>query len=334
MDRDLRRAGRTHPRGGVVGAYPGDRAVGIRPADAHRGLVALADARLAGIDVDGGRRDCRGGRRVSHVGPDPGRRSTGLPGQRGGRRRVHPVRDGHPGRCRGGHRPAGPGLPGAGRPARCRVLRTAAPVSGRRGCHGLGQRSDRAVPGPRGAFHRRLCPGGHAPPAGRVPGGGHQVLRARGFLLGLPALRDCPGLRGHRFHQPGSHQRPPGLHGPGPGRHAADRFRPGAGGLRLQGGRRAVPRLDPRRLPGCTHPGGGLDGRRGEGGRLHRPVKDLRVVVRRLLRRLATRGGRHGWGHRGRWGDRRRGPDRREADAGLLVDRPRRVHPDRRTSRG
>ena len=115
------------------------------------------------------------------------------------------------------------------------------------------------------------------------------------------------------------------------GRAAAGRHRPAARRPRVQGGRRAVPRVDARRVPGRAHAGHRLHGLGGQGGRLRRPAAGLR---RRPSAPTASTGSPIGLRPRrahaaGRLGPRRRA-DRREADAGVLVDQPRRLHPRRR----
>ena len=116
--------------------------------------------------------------------------------------------------------------------------------------------------------------------------------------------------------------------GPPPGRLRPDPRRAG-----LQGGRRPVPHVDARRLPGCADAGDGLHGRRRQGGRLRRPAAGLRQRLRRLLGRLAAAD--PGPGHRLAARRQRRRPRAagREADAGLLLDQPRRLRPHRRAGR-
>ena len=95
-----------------------------------------------------------------------------------------------------------------------RALRPAAAVGVRRRDDGPGQRPDRAVPRPRDPVDRGLRAGGHAPPAGDVAGGGHQVLRARRVLVGLLPLRHRHDLRRHRHDQPGRDPRHVQRHAP------------------------------------------------------------------------------------------------------------------------
>ena len=110
---------------------------------------------------------------------------------------------------------------------------------------------------------------------------------------------------------------------------AARRHRPDLGRPAVQDRRRAVPRLDPGRLPGRPHGGHRVHGRLHQGGR-------VRCAAAAVLRRLRPRAlgldadDRHhrGADHAGRLhpGDH---PDRHQADAGLLLDRARRVRPRR-----
>ena len=105
-------------------------------------------------------------------------------------------------------------------------------------------------------------------------------------------------------------------------------------GLRLQGGGRAVPHVDARRLPGRAVAGDRLHGGGGQGGRLRRaaPGASSRPSASsaRDWRRSSTGspcvtlvlGAGRG-----------AAPARRQADAGLLVDQPRRLHPPRRAGR-
>ena len=196
--------------------------------------------------------------------------------------------------------------------------------------HGRGQRPDRHLPRPRDPLHRPLRPGRLPPAPGRVGRGGHEVLRPRGLLVGhLPLRRSpwptAPPARPGWTRSPRSwprrhrHQRrPAGRHRPHPRR---------AG---LQGGRRAVPHLDPRRLPGLPDAGRPASWRRSA------KAAGFAALIRILLSafptvcgRLAAGGLGAGRPHppgRGRAGHR---ADRRQADARLLVDQPRRLRPDR-----
>ena len=113
-------------------------------------------------------------------------------------------------------------------------------------------------------------------------------------------------------------------------RHArARRHRPAARRLRLQDRRRPVPRLGPRRLPGRADADHVADGVGRQGGRLRRPRARAHGGAAVLPRRLAPGGvGAGAVVARRRVGAGGRAV-RREADARLLVDQPRRIHPRR-----
>ena len=224
-------------------------------------------------------------------------------------------------------------LPPPGGPRGGRALLADAALGVGRRDHGLGQRPDRAVPRPRDPLPGRLRAGLHAPAPPGVPGGGHEVLRAGRLLLGLLPLRHRPRLRGHRLHQPARHQRVPRPQRADRQHPAAGRVRPPAGGLRLQDRRRALPRLVARRVPGLTLGGRRLHGLGGQGGRLRRPAAHVRGRLRHRAARLAADRLRAGRLHAARRDDPGRRADRREADDGLLVDLPRRLHPRRRCRR-
>ena len=114
---------------------------------------------------------------------------------------------------------------------------------------------------------------------------------------------------------------------------AVPRARAAVGRAAVQGRRRAVPLLDPGRLPGRADPDHGVHG-------VGTKVAGVRCAAAGLLRRLRRarlglapdRLGRRD-PHDGRRLGLRDHPDRREADARVLLDRARRVHPDRRASR-
>ena len=143
------------------------------------------------------------------------------------------------------------------------------------------------------------------------------------FLYGVALVYGSTGstnlteiVDGVRQHDPGRPQR-----GAAPRRHRPAPRRP-----RLQGRRRAVPRVDARRLRGGADAGHGADGVGRQGGGVRRDAAGSRRRPRSLPRRLAA--GRVGAG-RGVAGDRpgaRHRADRRQAHARLLVDQPRRVH--------
>ena len=86
-----------------------------------------------------------------------------------------------------------------------RGLRAVSDGGHRRRGHDVGQRSDRAVPGPGGAVDLAVRVGGQPSASHREPGKRHQVLRPRRLLVGLLPVRHRPHLRRHRFHQPRRH---------------------------------------------------------------------------------------------------------------------------------
>ena len=164
----------------------------------------------------------------------------------------------------------------------------------------------------------------------QLAGVGHEVLRARGLLVGLLPLRHRPHLRRHR-HAPTSPGSSSYLR-----RRCCSRTRaccwPAWPSCSWASGSRS-PRcrstVDARRVPGRAHAGHRLHGVGGQGGGLRRPAAGLRRAFttyqddwRPVIFALAvlTLLVGVGPGHRA---------DQREADAGLLVDQPRRVHPRR-----
>ena len=159
------------------------------------------------------------------------------------------------GRVAGGR--AGVGHVASRGPSRRRVLRPVAAVGRGRRDDGLGQRPDRAVPGPGGAVDCRLRAGGAGSAPGHFAGGRAEVLRAGGVRLGLLPVRRGAPVRRHRLHEVGAHRRLPGRRRPGVQRPAPRRHGAAARGSVLQGGRGAVPRLDARRLRGIAPRGGG-----------------------------------------------------------------------------
>ena len=225
-------------------------------------------------------------------------------------------------------------LPEARGPRRARVVRADAHVGLGRHAAGRGPGPDPHLPRARDPLDRGLRAGRAPPPPLRFPGGGVQVLRARRPVVGRVPLRHRPGLRGHRLDRPRRDRRgqgrQPGRPEPagelvdGPGRDGHDPRR-----LRLQGVGRPVPHVDPRRLPGLAVAGGRLHGLGGQGRRLRRADPGLLAGLRLLLRGLAgpdDRVGRSVAAGRLVPGP---APDQRQADAGLLVDRPRRLHAHR-----
>ena len=126
------------------------------------------------------------------------------------------------------------------------------------------------LPGPGTAHAVQLRPGGAAPRPRHGHRGGDEVLRARRDGQRLPALRPVDALRRDRLarhrHRVQDRQLRPG-EAPGAGvRPGVHRRRPG-----VQAGRRAVPHVDSRRLPGRADGGDDHDRQRaGAGGLRHR----------------------------------------------------------------
>ena len=116
-------------------------------------------------------------------------------------------------------------------------------------------------------------------------------------------------------------------------RPAAGRALADAGGLLLQDRRGAVPHVDARRVPGVAVAGDRVHGGRGEGGRVRRHAAGAALVLRRGVHRLAADRLRAGRAVPRPRCVRGAAPARREADAGLLVDQPRGLHPARRGGR-
>ena len=131
------------------------------------------------------------------------------------------------------------------------------PVPGggdRRHRDGVGQRPDRAVPGPRDPVARVVRARVEQPSQQRERRVGPQVLRARRVRLGVLPLRHRARLRRHRQHQ---HLRDgrcaPEWRRPVRQRVAgARRYRTADRRTRVQGGGGAVPRVGARRLSGRT----------------------------------------------------------------------------------
>ena len=166
-----------------------------------------------------------------------------------------------------------------------------------------------------------------------VAGGRPQVLPARVVLVGGVPLRRRARLRRDRHDQPHRHRDVPRHHHAAPRRRAVARLRVPARRPRLQGRGRAVPHVDARRVPGRAHAGDRVHGLGHEGRRVRRDPAhlrrafplysvDWRPIVFGARRAVAARR-EH----------RRRRADRREADARVLVDQPRGLHPDRGAGR-
>ena len=144
------------------------------------------------------------------------------------------------------------------------------------------------------------------------------LLFGLAFVLGFTGSTQLVGHRrgagGHRRRQPGAAAGPG--HGP----------RPAGGRRALQDRRRALPLLDAGRLPGLAHAGHGLPLGGPQGRRLRAHPAPLRGGPRAAARRVGRhrrRAGRrdHDGGQPGG-----AGPGQHQAHAGLLVDRPHRLH--------
>ena len=242
-------------------------------------------------------------------------------------RHVRHVRDDHHLRRRRAGVARDRRLPPPRGDGRSRGLRPLPRRRRRRHRDGRGQRPDRAVHRAGDDVAGLLRARRQLPPQGRQLGERAQVLRARRVLVGVLPLRHRPRLRRRRLdehHDDGRH-----AHRDDPGR-AQRRPRAGRRGAaarraRVQGRRRAVPRLDARRLPGRPDPRHRLHGVGGQGRRVRRHAPGLRRRPALLPRRLAA----GDLAARRAHPDRRLVPgrraDRRQAHARLLVDQPRRL---------
>ena len=148
-----------------------------------------------------------------------------------------------------------------------------------------------------------------------------------GVLVGVLPLRHRAHLRRHRLDEPRRDRRVPVDDRPRQQRAGARRDGAAARRVRLQGRGGAVPLLDPRRVPGRPDAERGVHGLGREGGRVRRAAAGLLPGLRHLQRRLAADHLRAGRGHDDRGVGAGRRADGREADARVLVDQPRRVHP-------
>ncbi len=204
---------------------------------------------------------------------------------------------------------------------------------------GCGQRPDRAVPRARDAVDRAVRARRIEPSPGRVAGVGPQVLRPRRLLVGVLPLRHRTALRRDGHHAPDvvdpdarlsifSYLRDNVFLG-----EKQSLLLAGIAlllvGLGVQDRRRAVPHVDARRLPGRAVAGHRVHGVGGQGRRVRGAAAGAHVRPGRSPGRLAAGDlGRRG-PHARRRLDPRGRADQREADARLLLDQPRRVHPRR-----
>ena len=221
------------------------------------------------------------------VGPDPALRHRRRAAVRRAAPRGRRLRVRRPGRRAARHRGGAPGVDVRPRPHRGLP---ADDVRGRR--HDDVPRVQRPaddVRGARGAVAAALpaLRAGASSPAAE-PGGGAQVLPARRVLLRLLPLRHRADLRlrrvdGVRRDQRGGPQRPRQPHAAAR-RHGDARRRPV-----LQGRRRAVPGLDPRRLPGRPDRGHRVHGGRHQGRGVRR---DAAALLRRASAPTAGPGSR------------------------------------------
>ena len=229
---------------------------------------------------------------------------------------------GHPGRPRlaraRGHRVGGVPHPGAG-------------LGRRRGDDGPGQRPDRHLPRPsRSSRSRSTC---SWPSTRKRAESGEAALKY--FLLGGFASAIFVYGIALVYGATGTTNLTPDRRLPGqnllvhPGLLYAG-MRPAAGGLRLQGRGGAVPPLVARRLPGRAHARSPASWPRSSrsaasppccacSSRRWAPSRHLAADPLRPGHRLAAARCLAG-----------AGPAQRQADAGLLVDQPRRLHPARR----
>ncbi len=245
-------------------------------------------------------------------------------GRRHGRlQRLHR----HAGRHRhAAQRAGGRRLPAPGGHGGRRVPRAGHGVGLRRHVDGHGQRPDHHLPGPRDPLHRPVRADRLQLQARHLGRGRPQVLHPRRLLVGHLHLRHCADLRRHRVDQPDPDFGLPVQERRPDQRPAAGRPRPHDRRLRLQGGGGAVPHVDARRLPGRPVAGHGLHGGRGQSRRLRRHAARPLLLLRGRRDRLAPDRLRLGRAVAGPRRLRGPAPARREADAGLLVDQPRRLH--------
>ena len=194
-------------------------------------------------------------------------------GQRHRLRHVRHVRDDHD-LCGVAAPCAGPQrLPAAGGSRRAGGVRADARRRHRGRRHGRRQRPHRAVRRAGDTVVGVLRPGRQLPPQDRQLGERDQVLRPRRVLVCVLPLRHRPRLRRRRVDEHHRHRGHAERHDPGgaqrcarPRRHRAAACRP-----RVQGGGRAVPRVDTRRVSGRADARHRADGLHRQGRRVRRP---------------------------------------------------------------
>ena len=236
-------------------------------------------------------------------------------------------------------------LPATGRPRRTGAVRARARRRRRRRGDGRGQRPDRAVPRARDDVAGVLRAGGEQPPATGSQESGIKYFVLGGFssaffLYGIALVYGPIGSTNiteivAAFDSTIPVDRNDALR---PRRH-----RPAARRARVQGRRRAVPRVDARRLPGRADAGHRADGVGRQGGGVRRDAARPR---RRRCRSTATTGGRSSGSLAvRRWSSARCSPSCRPTSSGCSptrrsttpascssASRPRRTGPGRPTA--
>ena len=255
----------------------------------------------------------------------------------GRHRRLHAVRHHRDLRRGRPRRPAHRRLPAPRGHRRPRVLRPHAAVGRRRRGHGDGATTSSCCSS---ASRRCRSPSTCSPRMHlrRIQSqeAGIKYFVLGGVLVGVLPLRHRPDLRRHRLDEPGRHQDLPGR------RSCRTHERPAARSASPCCSSASASRSPPCRstswspdvYDGAPTPGRRLHGLGGQGRRLRRHGPRLRADVLELRRRLAADHLRPR--RRSRWSS---APSlaivqtERQAHAGVLVDQPRRVHPDGRRGR-
>ena len=182
-------------------------------------------------------------------------------------------------------------LPARDRHRPRRVLRAHAVLDRGHAGPRLLPRARLAVRGPRDHVGRALRAGRAA--TATAPESQEAALKyfiTGAFSSALLPLRRGAALRRHRQHLARRASRSAiGAAGPRAAAARAAGRRPAAGGLRLQGGERALPHVGARRLRGRAHDGHRLHGRGREGGRLRRAPARLRAGPARAGRPAGSR---------------------------------------------